>query len=50
MLEIMPERRPASYEVFDAAQQHQAGGERWTWSNTIRGRVDAMACAGWIPA
>ncbi len=45
-LEIKPERRPASYEVFDA-RNNTKRTEVLDLVNTIRARVDAWREAGW---
>lgn len=45
-LEIRPERRPASYEVFDARNNTRRTIEL-PLVNTIRGRVDEWRAAGW---
>ena len=45
-LEIKPERRPASYEVFDA-RNNTKRTETLGLVNTIRARVDAWREAGW---
>lgn len=45
-LEIKPERRPASYEVFDA-RNNTKRTEVLDLVNTIRTRVDAWRAAGW---
>lgn len=46
MLEVKPERRPASYEVFDA-RNNTRRVEMLDNVNTIRSRVDAWRDAGW---
>lgn len=45
-LEIRPERRPASYEVFDA-RNNTRRTETLGLVNTIRARVEAWRAAGW---
>ncbi len=45
-LDIKPERRPASYEVFDA-RNNTKRTEVLALVNTIRARVDAWREAGW---
>lgn len=46
VLEVKPERRPASYEVFDA-RNNTRRVEMLDNVNTIRSRVDAWRDAGW---
>lgn len=46
VLEIKPERRPASYEVIDS-RNNTKRVERLDLVNTIRGRVDKWREAGW---
>lgn len=46
VLEVKPERRPASYEVFDA-RNNTRRVEMLDLVNTIRSRVDAWRDAGW---